>query len=99
MKKILRHLRLTASIASFALFVYVLQRSGPGAVFDKICLLGWGFVILIVLSGARNLLRAVAWSFCVQTDGRRPAPLKLFGPRLVGEALDDLTPAGPLLGQ
>ena len=56
MKKTLRHLRLLASIASFALFVYVLQRSGPEAVLDKIRLLGWGFVILIVLSGARQSL-------------------------------------------
>ena len=99
MKKILRHFRLLASIASFALFIYVLQRSGPEAVFDKIRLLGWGFAFLILLSAARHLLRAVAWSYCVQTDGRRPGALDLFGPRLVGEALDDLTPAGPLLGQ
>ena len=99
MKKILRHLRLLALIASFALFVYVLKRSGPAAVLNNIRLLGWGFVILIVLSGVRQVLRSVAWSYCFQTDGPRPAPLELFGPRLVGEALDDLTPAGPLLGQ
>jgi hypothetical protein len=99
MKKNLRHLRLLAFIASFALFVYVLQRSGPEAVFHKIRLMGWGFAFLILLSGARNLLRAVAWSYCVPTPGRRPAPLDLFGPRLMGEALNDLTPAGPLLGE
>src|ERR1700691_3022558 len=98
MKKALRHLRTLASIASFALFVYVLQRSGPEAVLDKIRLLGWGFAFLILLSGARHLLRAVAWSYCVPTPGR-PDPLDLFGPRLVGEALNDLTPAGPLLGE
>jgi hypothetical protein len=99
MKKTLHHLRLLASIASFALFVCVLQRSGPEAVFDKIRLLGWGFAFLILLSGARHVLRAVAWSYCVQTPGRRPDALDLFGPRLMGEALDDLTPAGPLLGE
>src|SRR5579872_1163161 len=99
MKRTLRQLRTLASIASIALFVYVLQRSGPVLVFDKIRLLGWGFAFLILLSGARHLLRAVAWSYCVQTGGRRPSALDLFGPRLVGEALDDLTPAGPLLGQ
>jgi glycosyltransferase 2 family protein len=99
MKKTLRHLRLLALIASFALFFYVLKRSGPAAVLNNIRLLGWGFVILIVLSGVRQVLRSVAWSYCFQTDGPRPAPLELFGPRLVGEALDDLTPAGPLLGQ
>jgi len=99
MKKTLRSLRPLASIASFALFVYVLERSGPAAVLDKIRLLGWGFAFLILLSGARHLLRALAWSYCVETDGPRPAPLDLFGPRLVGEALNDLTPAGPLLGE
>jgi hypothetical protein len=35
----------------------------------------------------------------MQSDGRRPALLELLGPRLMGEALNDLTPAGPLLGE
>ena len=99
MKMTLRYLRPLVSIASFALFVYVIQRSGPGAVLEKVRLLGWGFVCLILLSGVRHVLRAVAWSHCVQTHGRRPTPLELFGPRLMGESLNELTPAGPLLGE
>ena len=99
MKTTFRYLRPLAPIASFAFFVYVLERSGPAAVLDKIRLLGWGFAFLILLSGARHLLRALAWSYCVETDGPRPAALELFGPRLVGEALNDLTPAGPLFGE
>ena len=74
MNNTLRYLRPLASIASIALFVYVLQRTGPAAVLDKIRLLGWGFVVLILLSGVRHVLRAVAWSYCVQTDGPRPDP-------------------------
>ena len=99
MKKTLHHLRPLAFIASFALFVFVLRRSGPEAVFHKIRLLGWGFAFLLLLSGARHLLRAVAWRYCVPAAGVRPHPFDLFGPRLMGEALDDLTPAGPLLGE
>jgi uncharacterized membrane protein YbhN (UPF0104 family) len=99
MNNVLRYVRPLGSIASIALFIYVLQRSGPGAVLDKIRLLGWGFITLVLLSGVRHVLRAVAWSYCVQTDGTRPTPLTLLGPRLMGEALDDLTPAGPLLGE
>jgi len=99
MKKTFHQLRPLAFIASFALFGYVLQRSGPEAVFHKIRLLGWGFGFLILLSGARNLLRAVAWSYCVPTPGLRPNPLDLFGPRVMGDAMYDLTPAGPLLGE
>ena len=99
MNNFLRYLRPLASIGSIALFVYVLQRSGPEAVIEKIRLLGWGFAVLILLSGVRHVLRAIAWSYCVQTDEPRPTPLTLLGPRLMGEALDDLTPAGPLLGE
>lgn len=99
MKKTLHYIRPLALIASLALFGYVLQRSGPEAVLHKIRLLGWGFAILILLSGAMQFLRAVAWSYCVPTPGLRPNPLDLFGPRLMGEALYDVTPAGPLLGE
>jgi hypothetical protein len=99
MNKALRCLRPAAAITCIALFVYTLQRTGPGAVLDKIRLLGFGFILLIVLSGIRHFLRAVAWSHCVQTDGSRPTALALFGPRLMGEALNDVTPAGPLLGE
>jgi Lysylphosphatidylglycerol synthase TM region len=99
MKKTLHHLRPLALVASLVLFVYTLQRSGPEAVFHKIRLLGWGFAFLILLSAVRHLLRTVAWRYCVPTLALRPNPLDLFGPRLMGEALDDLTPAGPLLGE
>ncbi len=99
MKKTFRYLRPLVSISSFALFAYVIQRSGPQAVLDKLRMLGWSFAFLILLSGIRQFLRAVAWSYSVQTLGRHPAPLELFGPRLMGEALNELTPAGPLLGE
>jgi hypothetical protein len=99
MNKTLHHLRSLASVASFALFVYVLKRTGPEVILDKIRLLGWGLGVLVLLSGVRSVLKAVAWSYCVQTRGRRPAWLEHFGPRLVAEALNDSMPAGPLLGE
>jgi len=99
-KTVSRYLRPVASMASIALFVYLLQRTGPVAVIENIRVVGWwGVVVLIVLSGARHVFRALGWSYCVQTNGRRPVVLELLGPRLIGEALNDLTPAGPLLGE
>jgi len=99
MKKVSPYLRPAASLASIALFVYLLQRTGPVAVLENIRVLGWGLVVLILLSGARHVFRTLAWCYCVQTNGRRPVILDLLGPRLIGEALNDLTPAGPLLGE
>ncbi|HLN03665.1 MAG TPA: lysylphosphatidylglycerol synthase domain-containing protein [Bryobacteraceae bacterium] len=99
MNAVSRYLRPVASVASIALFVYLLHRTGPMAVLENIRVVGWGAVALILLSGARHVLRALGWSYCVQTNGRRPVALDLLGPRLIGEALSDLTPAGPLLGE
>ena len=99
MKTARRYLRPIAVIASTALFVCLLRRTGPAAILQNIRVLGWGIVALIVLSGIRQVLRALAWSYCMPTDGQRPSALQLMGARLVGEALNDLTPAGPLLGE
>ena len=99
MKTALGYLRPLAAIGSIALFAYLLQRTGPEAVLRNIRVLGWGVVALILLSGIRHVLRALAWSYCVDSSERRPAALQLLGPRLMGEALNDLTPAGPLFGE
>jgi uncharacterized protein (TIRG00374 family) len=99
MARNLQYLRTLAAVASVSLFVYMLGRTSTATVLDKARLLGWGFAFLIVLSGARQALRTLAWQHCVEPDGRRPSLLDLFGLRLVGEAFNSLTPAGPLVGE
>jgi uncharacterized membrane protein YbhN (UPF0104 family) len=99
MKKTFRHLRPVASIASVALFVYVLRRTGITTVLDSARALGGGFILLILLSGLRHALRTAAWHACIGPTSFRPGWFELFGLRLVGEALNGVTPAGPLLGE
>ena len=93
------YVRTLATVASVSLFVYMLGRTSTVTVVDKARMLGWGFAFLIILSGARQVLRTLAWHDCVEPDGRRPGLLDLFGLRLVGEAFNSLTPAGPLVGE
>ena len=99
MKKRLRYLRPLASIASFALFVYVLRRAGITTILDGARALGAGFAWLILLSGLRHALRTAAWHASIEPGTERPGLLNLFGLRLVGEALNGATPAGPVLGE
>jgi hypothetical protein len=99
MKQRRHHLRWLAVVASSVLFVYFVARAHPDVILIKIRLLGWSFAFLILLSGIRNLLRAVAWSYCVRTHGVHPDGFDLFGPRLVADALSDSMPAGPLFGE
>ena len=93
------YVRTLAAVASVSLFVYMLGRTSTATVLDKARMLGWGFAFLIVLSGARQVLRTLAWHDCVEPDGRRPGLLDLFGLRLVGEAFNSLTPAGSAGGR
>jgi uncharacterized protein (TIRG00374 family) len=99
MKRNLHYVQILATVASLALFVYMLRRASNTTVLDKARLLGWGIALLIVLSGARHVLRTLAWHRCLEPDGRRPGLLNLFGLRLMGEAFNSLTPAGPLVGE
>jgi hypothetical protein len=95
----LRHLRWLGIVASVVLFVYVVARADPKLIFANMRLLGWNFALLVILSGFRNYLRALAWSFCVPLAERRPAAANLFTARLVSEALNDALPLGPVLGE
>ena len=99
MKRNLHYVQILATVASLALFVYMLGRASNTTILDKARLLGWGFAFLLVLSGARHVLRTLAWHGCLEPDGRRPGLLDLFGLRLMGEAFNSLTPAGPLVGE
>lgn len=99
MKKTLRYLRPLATIASLALFAYILRRTGTAAILANARALGGGFILLILLSGLRHALRTAAWHAAIDPGTPRPGLLDLFGLRLMGEALNGITPAGPLLGE
>jgi uncharacterized membrane protein YbhN (UPF0104 family) len=99
MRKTLRYLRPLAALASLALFVYALRRTGIGTILDSARALGVGFVWLILLSGLRHALRTAAWHASIEPDTPRPGLLSLFALRLAGEGLNVATPAGPLLGE
>ena len=54
---------------------------------------GWGFLVIILLSGLRLFVRAWAWTLCTPAD----AGLRVrdtFPAFLTGDALGNLTPLG-----
>lgn len=99
MKKTFRYLRPLASIAGLAVFAYILRRAGIATILDGARAFGGGFILLILLSGLRHTLRTAAWHVAIDPGTPRPGLLDLFGLRLMGEALNSVTPAGPLLGE
>src|ERR1700722_7802108 len=88
-----------AAVAGMALLGYLWRQTGMSTVIQAVRLLGAGFLILLILSGIRHCLRAIAWRCCVDPDAHPQRFVDLFILRLMGESITDLSPAGPFLGE
>jgi uncharacterized protein (TIRG00374 family) len=92
-------LRLLAAFASVLLFAWMVSRTGLGTILDQTRLLGAGLVLLVLLSGFRHVLRAVVWQRCIRPEDRNVSLVDLFSLRLVGDAITEIAPGGPLFGE
>jgi hypothetical protein len=88
-------LSVVAGLAVFATFVWQI---GPGEIWTGIRNVGWMFPVIIALGGLRFLVRAWAWTLCV--DDPHHLPLRhAFTAVLAGDAVGNVTPLGPLVGE
>lgn len=76
-----------------ALLTYAIHRAGPADIADGLRRLGWGFVLVLLLSGVRAVVRTLAWMVCVEGEPRLPFRDALTA-KLIGDALGSLTPLG-----
>jgi putative ABC transport system permease protein len=88
-----------AFLLGLALLVYVINRVGIQPIFDALLKIGFGFFILLGLSGGRHALRTLAMRAAVPPEHRRFSFRHAFAVRLGGEAVSFLTFTGPLLGE
>jgi hypothetical protein len=87
----------TACIGAL-MFVYSLHVLGLAQVQNTLARIGWSFTGILALSGAREVVRTLAWMRTVE------GPVRLsfrdaFPARLAGEALSTLLPMGMLIGE
>jgi lysylphosphatidylglycerol synthase-like protein len=91
-------LHAAAAVAGVLLFAQSLRVLGLERVLDGLARVGWGFIAIVVLSGAREAVRTLAWMRTVEG----PVPLRFgqaFRARLIGEALNTLLPMGMVVGE
>jgi putative ABC transport system permease protein len=88
-----------AFLLGLALLVYVINRVGIQPLFDALVRIGFGFFIVLGLSGARHVFRTIAMRAAVPPEHRRITFPQAFAARLGGEAISFLTFTGPLLGE
>jgi hypothetical protein len=85
-------------VAGTWLLVRSVQTIGVDSVRDGLTRVGWGFVIILALSGAREVSRTLAW-MCTIEGPVRPKFTQAFRSRLVGEAVATLLPMGMVVGE
>lgn len=79
------------AVIGLGLFAYFVKRAGIGQIASGIQRLGAGFLLILAISGVRQVVRSFAWSLCVE------APYKLrfwdaFRARVMGDAIGNLLP-------
>ncbi|HEX6715555.1 MAG TPA: lysylphosphatidylglycerol synthase domain-containing protein [Pyrinomonadaceae bacterium] len=92
-------LQTLAFILGLALLIYVINRVGVQPLFDALLRIGFGFFIILGLSGLRHFLRTISMRAAVPPEHRRVTFRQAFAARLGGEAISFLTFTGPLLGE
>ncbi len=92
-------LQAIAFLFGLGLLVYVINRVGLQPIFDALIRIGFGFFLLLAISGSRHVFRTIAMSAAVPAEHRRFNFLQGFAARLGGEAISFLTFTGPLLGE
>jgi len=78
-------------LLGLVLFGYFVSRAGVGEIVSRIQRLGAGFLIILALSSVRYMVRALAWTRCIEPPFRLPFR-DAFAARLMGDALGNIIP-------
>ena len=84
-------------IGSGILF-YVVYRIGLQTITDAFSRIGWGFLLIVLLNGARHFLRAWCIYLVIPSEHRAFKYRHALAARLGGEAVSVVTFTGPFLG-
>ena len=79
------------ALLGLLLFAYFVSRAGVGLIFERIQELGAGFLLILAVSSLRYVVRALAWTRCIEPPYRLPFR-DAFAARLMGDALGNIIP-------
>jgi len=86
------------ALGGLALLAWVIVRVGAAEIATDVRQVGWGIAVVIALGGLRFLLRALAWRLCLDDPGSLSIGVA-FSAVVSGDAIGNLTPLGPLVGE
>lgn len=86
------------AIGGLVLLVVVVLRVGAAEIVADVREVGWGLPVIFAIGGLRFLLRAAAWRMCMDPP-HRMSLRDAFSAVIGGDAIGNLTPLGPLVGE
>jgi glycosyltransferase 2 family protein len=88
-----RVLAVVAALGGAVLLAYAVRRAGVDEIVESTRRLGWGFLAILALAGARLFLRACAWRLCTPPHARLSVG-RAFSAFVAGDSVGNLTPLG-----
>lgn len=85
-------------LAGIAVLAGLVWKIGFDQIFDGFVKVGWAFPVIVALGGLRFLTRAWAWTLCVEPP-HRLGPGHALAAVIAGDALGNVTPLGPVVGE
>jgi hypothetical protein len=86
-------------VLGIAFLIYAIYAAGGlGPMVSSVLQIGWWFPLAFLPTIVAQWLRTVAWRLIFEKNAERPSMKALWRARLVGESLNYLTFAGPLVG-
>jgi len=86
------------ALAGTVLFAWFVHKVGAREIFAGFQRIGWGLAWIVLLGGARFAVRAAAWVLCIEPPHKLD-PITAFTAVVCGDALGNVTPLGPLVGE
>lgn len=84
------------TLGGVVLFAYFVRQAGIGQIAEGIRRLGAGFVLILLISSVRHVVRSIAWMMCVEAPHRLRFTDALRA-RLMGDAIGNILPLGNFL--
>jgi hypothetical protein len=89
---------LLTAAAGTALFIWLVYKFGPREIWSGFQKIGWGLGWILLLGGLRFAARARAWALCIEPPHKLHF-VDAFNAVVCGDALGNVTPLGPLVGE
>ncbi len=81
-----------------ALFTYFVWSAGPGKIWENISRIGAGFLLILVLSGLRFVVRAWSWTLCFEAP-HRLGVWEAFKAHLIGDTAGNIVSLGMVVSE